>query len=120
MITNRFINEIQKWNKTRDNMRFSPSLEYSMLYEEVDEFLEAGVINDKVAMADALADVIVVAVGGLYKLVEGDTDKFIGIMDAVTAANNTKSSKKNSAGKITKPDNFVGPEAKIKEILNGN
>jgi len=39
-------------------------------------------------------------------------------MLAVTAANNTKSSTKNEQGKITKPKDFVGPEATIEKILN--
>ena len=38
-------------------------------------------------------------------------------MLAITAANNTKSDTKNEAGKITKPDDFVGPESIIESIL---
>jgi hypothetical protein len=113
-----FISEIQDWNEVRDNLMYSPSLEYSMLDEELGEYMEAGIAGDRVGEADALADIIVVAVGGLYKLVGGDKDKFEDIMLAVTAANNTKSDTKNSHGKITKPDNFVGPEALIEMILD--
>ena len=113
-----WVEEIQKWNEDRDNLMYSPSLEYSMLDEELEEYMEAGITGDKVGEADALADIIVVAVGALYKLVEGDPYKFDDIMLAVTAANNTKSDKKNKEGKITKPDDFVGPEDMIRRVLN--
>jgi hypothetical protein len=38
--------------------------------------------------------------------------------EAVIAANETKSATRNSAGKITKPANFVGPEAQLQLILD--
>ena len=113
-----WINEVQDWNEDRDNLNYSPSLEYSMLDEELDEYMEAGIAGNIVDQADALADILVVAVGSLFKLCGGDESKFNDIMLVVTAANNTKSSTKNSDGKITKPDNFVGPEAMIESILN--
>lgn len=112
-----YTEEIMMWNETRDNMNYSCVLEGSMLQEEVEELGTAYRDDDAVGQADALADIIVVAVGGLYKLVGGDVDKFNDIMLAVTAANNTKSDTKNSEGKITKPDDFVGPEALIESIL---
>jgi len=89
-----------------------------MLDEEVGEFLEAGLADDKVAMADALGDILVVATGALYKLCEGDAEKFEDIMLAITAANNLKSNTKDVNGKITKPENFVGPEDLIGLILD--
>jgi len=109
--------EVQDWNETRDNLNYSRSLEYAMLDEEVGEFLEAGLADDKVAMADALADILVVATGSLYKLCGGDKYKFDDIMLAVTAANNTKSEKKDAKGKIQKPVDFIGPEKMIEDIL---
>lgn len=113
-----FVNEVCIWNEVRDNLRYSPSLEYSMLDEELGEYMEAGITGDEVGQADALADIAVVALGGLYKLTGGDLDALHSILTAVTAANNTKSSTKNKEGKITKPDNFVGPEVMIGRILN--
>lgn len=118
MLNSDFINEVCMWNEERDNLRYTSSLEYAMLDEEVSEFMEAALIEDKVGQADALADVAVVAIGGLYKLVGGDLEALHGILTAVTAANNTKSSTKNASGKITKPDNFVGPEEMIGKILD--
>ena len=112
-----WVGEVQDWNEVRDNLRYSPSLEYSMLDEELGEYMEAGITDDRVGQADALADILVVATGALYKLCEGDPYKFDDIMLAVTAANNTKSAEKNAEGKITKPDNFVGPESMIEGIL---
>lgn len=117
MVNNDWVQEVQMWNEERDNMSYSPVLEGSMLDEEVGELLEAYNNDDLVGQADALGDVIVVAVGGLFKLVGGDVNKFNDIMLAITAANNTKSSTKNEVGKITKPSNFVGPEAMIEKIL---
>jgi len=113
-----FTEEVYDWNITRENLRYSPSLEYSMLDEELNEYMEAGIIGDIVGEADALADIAVVALGGLIKLCGGNKGAAEDILLAVTAANNTKASKKNADGKITKPDNFVGPESMIKEILD--
>jgi len=118
MRENLWVEEVQDWNEDRDNLVYSPSLEYSMLDEELGEYMEAGITDDKIGQADALADIIVVAVGGLYKLCDGDKYKFDDIMTMVTAANNTKSATKNEDGKITKPDDFVGPEEWIGKILD--
>ena len=112
---NNWVDEVQMWNEDRDNLKYSPILEWKMLEEELNEYYDATTLVDQ---ADALADILVVAVGGLYKLVGGDKQKFEDIMLAVTAANNLKSSTKNSDGKITKPKNFVGPEGMIRRILD--
>ena len=112
-----WVQEVQDWNETRDNLRYTSSLEYAMLDEELNEYMEAALTGDKVGSADALADILVVAVGGLYKLCDGDKYKFDDIMLAVTTANNTKSDTKDANGKITKPENFTGPEETIGSIL---
>ena len=117
MRTIEWIDSVQDWNEDRDNLRYTSSLEYTMLDEELGEYMEAAITGDRVGEADALADILVVATGALYKLCDGDKYKFDDIMLAVTAANNTKSQEKNEHGKITKPDNFVGPESLIKSIL---
>ena len=117
MRTIEWVQEVQDWNAVRDNLRYTSSLEYAMLDEELEEFMEAAITGDKVGEADALADILVVATGALFKLCEGDPYKFDDIMLAVTAANNTKSSEKNEQGKITKPADFVGPESMIEGIL---
>ena len=112
-----FVTEVSEWNITRENLRYSPSLEYSMLDEELNEYMEAGITDDTVGQADARGDIAVVAIGGLIKLCDGDVGKVQDILLTITAANNTKSSTKNDAGKITKPENFVGPEGMIEDIL---
>ena len=116
---NKWIQEVQEWNETRDNLDYNCIREVGMLKEELVELEDAWTDEDIVAQADALADLLVVATGGLYKLTGGDMYKFNDIMVAVTAANNTKSDTKDANGKITKPKNFVGPESMIKAILDG-
>ena len=111
------IEDIQTWNDDRGNYEYNNRLEYDMLQEEVDEYFEACMNEDTVDQADALADIIVVAVGSLYKLCGNDKIKFEDIMLAVTAANNTKGKEKNTEGKITKPKDFVGPEDMIAKVL---
>ena len=113
-----FVDEVCMWNEERDNLVYLPDLEYNMLAEELLEYKEAVYSNYRVDQADALADIAVVALGGLFKLCNGDLEDVHLILTAVTAANNTKSSTKNAEGKITKPANFVGPEGIIRRILN--
>jgi len=112
-----YTEEIMNWNIDRDNTDYNTSLEYSMLEEELEEYSDAITTTDIVAQADALGDLIAVATGSLLKLCNGDKDKVYGIMLAITAANNTKSSTKNAQGKITKPKDFVGPEDMIERVL---
>lgn len=108
------------WNYLRGNtpITLDLDLEMAMLQEELDEFKLAVANDDKVAMFDALLDLDFVRIGTLYKLNVSPAQQMAGY-SAVLAANNTKSSSKNAEGKITKPSDFVGPEAKLEEILNG-
>jgi len=112
-----WVGEVQNWNEVRDNLRYSSRLEYAMLDEELEEYMEAALTGDRVGQADALADILVVATGALFKLCEGNPYKFDDIMLAVTTANNTKADKKNEQGKIVKPVDFIGPESMIESIL---
>ena len=113
-----WVEEVQDWNEERDNLNYKPALEFAMLDEEVEEYMEASLADDLVGQADALADILVVATGSLYKLVGGDKYKFDDVMLAVTAANNCKSYIKNEQGKIIKNAGFVGPEIMIQGILD--
>lgn len=110
------LDEICMWNEERGLTEFDINLEDDMLREELTEFLLAS--ND-VDRADALGDLIIVAVGSLFKLTGGNSKKVEDILMAITSANNLKGTTKNSAGKITKPANFVGPEWLIEQILKG-
>jgi predicted HAD superfamily Cof-like phosphohydrolase len=144
------IEEICNWNKDRGLTEFDGALEFEMLAEELQEFVQAGAktLQDKfgklseeevheraeeiqqyahsfegqlehdVNMADALGDIIFVAIGSLYKLT-GDYQKVHNILLAITAANNMKTNDTNDSGKIVKPDGFVGPEETIKRIISG-
>ena len=113
IMVDRIIENISTWNFVRGNVEFNENLEHDMLVEEVNEFRDAKTPEDT---ADALADIIFVAIGSLYKL-SGKASSVKGIMDEVIAANYRKGKKKNEAGKIIKPSNFVGPEKGIKKIL---
>lgn len=113
-----FIEEVASWNEVRDNTHYSNRLEADMILEELDEYVDACIQGDLVGQADALADILVVAAGSLFKLCDGNISKVHDILLVVTAANNTKSSTKNAQGKITKPVDFVGPEDMIEVILN--
>ena len=106
--------DVFEWNLKRgllsDNI--DVDLEYTMLLEELEELKVA---DNKVDVADALADIIWVAVGSLSKLTKS-YNKVESIMQAVAAANWTKGTDTDN-GKITKPVNFVGPEEMIEKIL---
>lgn len=106
-------NEIGVWNYVRGNVEYKHALEYAMLREEVEELLVARTPEDE---ADALADIIFVAIGSLYKL-SGTVIKTDKILKAVIDANNKKGKDKVN-GKVVKPDGFVGPEGAIRKILN--
>lgn len=110
------IQQTLDWNKLRGNTpdTLDLTLEAAMLREEVQEFVDADGIVDQF---DALLDLTFVLVGTLGKLgisAQQISDGY----DAVLEANNKKSTAKNAAGKITKPSDFVGPEAKLRAILN--
>lgn len=109
------VQEVYDWNKERGLLedRIDVSLEYSMIKEELLELLIA---DNRVDVADALADIIFVALGSLSKLTK-DEQKVHDIMMVVCAANNLKG-RDTVGGKITKPEGFSGPEGMIKEILD--
>lgn len=108
------IQEVYDWNNERDLIgdRIDVDLEYTMIKEELLELLGA---PTRVDVADALGDIIWVALGSLSKLTQ-DVDKVSDIMLAISAANNTKG-KDTASGKITKPIDFVGPESMIEKVL---
>jgi predicted HAD superfamily Cof-like phosphohydrolase len=108
-----------EWNTVRGNTpdTLDYQLEIYMLQEELDEFKLAVEQNDTVAMFDALLDLDFVRVGTLGKMGIGPSTQVAGY-EAVLQANESKSSVKNAAGKITKPDNFVGPEPRLQELLD--
>ena len=62
------INQIVDFNVDRNLVSFDSKLEYNMLFEELQEFMMAAAQEDEHEMVDGLCDVIVVAVGAIYKL----------------------------------------------------
>jgi len=62
------IKGIVQFNLDRGLTDFSPTPEYKMLHEELQEFLVAAAQNNTYEMVDALCDITVVAVGSLSKL----------------------------------------------------
>jgi predicted HAD superfamily Cof-like phosphohydrolase len=98
---------------------------HEALNEEADEFLEACEIEPNlVGAVDALIDSIYFAIGGLHRL--GLTEEQMQkCFDAVHNANLTKKGGLNpnrtndgTVADATKPEGWVGPEQKIREILN--
>ena len=111
-----FVEEVISWNVVRDNLMYSPSLEYSMLDEELEEYMEGGITGDRTNQAKELADIAVVAIGALAKLCNGDSEKVEDILLAVTSCNNLKPTEKVN-GKIVKGDDYFSPEGMIEDIL---
>ena len=108
-----------EWNTIRGNTpdTLNYQLEIDMLQEELDEFKLAVSQGDRVAMFDALLDLDFVRIGTLGKMGISPLIQVEGY-EAVLQANESKSSTKNAAGKITKPADFVGPETKLQELLD--
>ena len=108
-----------KWNTVRGNTpdTLDYQLEIDMLQEELNEFKLAVEQNNKVAMFDALLDLDFVRIGTLGKMQINVYTQVDGY-EAVLKANESKSSTKNAAGKITKPTDFTGPEAELAKLLS--
>lgn len=107
-----------QWNTIRGNTpdTLDWELEISMLQEELNELKEAVANNNPIKIFDALMDIEFVLRGSCGKF--GLTPEMqVDGYEAVLKANEAKSSTKNAAGKITKPIDFVGPEAQLQAIL---
>jgi len=85
--------------------------------EEITELMEAYVANDMVGVADALADLVYVAVGTAYIM----GIPFDEVFKVVHAANMQKVrgiTKRGMLYDAVKPAGWVGPEAQIETILD--
>lgn len=91
--------------------------------DEAAETFRAILNCDDVEIADGYADVIYVAMTGLLNL--AGRDKAEQIFQAVVDANTSKVDgslgpvRRDENGKILKPEGFIAPNQKIKEILEG-
>ena len=103
-----FVERIFEWNKARDNTNFTTSLEALMLVEEVEEMAEA---QTDAGLLDAVADIMFVAVGTLFKACKKYGIEPDALMAIVCDANDKKGRKKNSEGKILKAADFEKPDA---------
>ena len=86
------------------------------LNEEVNELREAALLDDIVGAADALADLVYVALGTAYLMGLPFND----IWDAVQRANMAKQpgmTKRGMANDAIKPEGWVGPEARIEAVI---
>ena len=110
-----------EWNTIRGNTpeTLDYQLEIAMLQEELDEFKQAVEQGDRVAMFDALLDLDFVRIGTLGKMGISPLTQVEGY-EAVLRANESKSSTKNAAGKITKPADWeqYAPEKELQLILD--
>lgn len=87
------------------------------MHEELTEFAEASSTGDIVGVADALADIVYVALGTAYKM----GLPFDDIWRAVQYANMQKVkgvTKRGNAIDAVKPAGWVGPEAAIARAIN--
>ena len=107
-------------------MQDSAMQEYRIkfLQEELDELKEALASGDKVGVFDALLDLAYVTYGtALFAGI--DSDQWYAGMWAVHLANmakvrvaNAEDSKRGNAFDIKKPEGWVGPESRLREILS--
>lgn len=116
-------NQIERtieWNNIRGNTpnTLNWELEIDMLQEELNELKLAVEQNSPVDIFDALMDIKFVLNGTCGKFGLNAHTQVDGY-EAVLKANESKSAIKNAAGKITKPEGFVGPEVKLQELLDG-
>ena len=110
--------DVKQWFK---NLSDIPEEDYQLrlrlLKEEVEEFENAHKNRDKVEMADALADIIYIAVG-TANIMNIPLDK---VWDEVQRSNmdkvdpTTGKVKKREDGKVLKPDGWKGPQ--IEKVL---
>ena len=91
---------------------------FRFMSEEIEEFVDAGIKGDMVGVADALADVIYVALGTAYQM----GLPFQAIWDHVHRANMRKVRGATKRGNIVdarKPEGWISPEAGIATIILG-
>ena len=90
-------------------------IRFKFLQEEADEFFDATAEGDMVGAADALADIIYVAIGTAYLM----GIPLARVWDVVQQANMRKvgGATKRNPNDAIKPEGWVGPERDIAAIL---
>ena len=97
-----------QWNAERNNTTYDRTLEVKMLIEELQEYVEA---ETDVEELDAIADLLIVAAGTLFKFSEKHGIEPLEALRIVCNANDAKGTDKDSHGKIRKPNWFSKPDA---------
>jgi hypothetical protein len=93
------IKDIIKFNTDRNLVKFSASAEYSMLFEELQEFLMGSARDNEKEMLDGLCDLIVVSVGAINKL---GYDPHIALDETIKEITSRKGSFNKASGKWDK------------------
>ncbi len=111
------IERTAKWNIDRGNtpQTLNKDLEYSMLLEELTEYKESTTTVDDL---DACLDILFVTLGTLTKM-NLTPSQITEAYEIVVTANESKSSTKDSNGKIVKDKStFIEPEPLLQLILD--
>ena len=96
-------------------VKFSQRVKF--LEEEIEELGQAYIAKDLVGAADALADLIYVAIGTAH-MMGIDMDKVFKVVHAANMRKLRGMTKRGMAYDAIKPEGWVGPEAEIKAILD--
>ena len=113
------INKICNWNAARHKQEHDPILTTSLLIEEIEEFADASLQEDKVEQIDALVDIIYVAIGALWKLGLQPQQIFKAI-DIVCISNDTKDIDKPKLGikaNRIKGINYIPPTERLTKLV---
>ena len=91
----------------------------AFMEEEIEELGQAYINEDLVGVADALADLIYVAIGTAH-MMGIDMDKVFRVVHAANMRKQRGITKRGMVYDAIKPEGWVGPEAEIKAILDAS
>lgn len=89
----------------------------AFMEEEIEELGQAYINEDLVGVADALADLIYVAIGTAH-MMGIDMDKVFRVVHAANMRKQRGITKRSMVYDAIKPAGWVGPEAEIRAILD--
>jgi len=119
----KFIRDVILWNLDRYNQEHEHDLTASLLYEECHEFDAS---RNNVERLDALADIVYVAIGAMWKM-GLHAEAIEEALDIVARSNSSKTvpivkvakNMKANNGLVAKGPAFIHPEPYLKELLDG-
>ena len=113
-----FVMSTALWYVDRMEQEKSDCLTIELLHEELQEFVDA---ENDVEELDALCDLVFVCIGAMWKM-GLQTKQIRQALQAICDSNHSKSAEPIDTGSKYsaegKGPNYVGPEARLKEILN--